>query len=105
MYQRTPQVLFPLPVHDLAAACAELCRLGRMVSDVDGTRTDTNAIHMAVMPLKRISLLLHASVGSQRVSLMTPLYLLGKKVSIVTFNRPLTASSHVLEFVFVQLVS
>ena len=60
---------------------------------------------MAVMPLKRISLLLHASVGSQRVSLMTPLYLLGKKVSIVTFNRPLTASSHVLEFVFVQLVS
>lgn len=65
------------------------------------------AIQADVMPLKMISLLLHTSFGSQRVSdMMFPPYSEGKKVSRMTSRRPFTASSHfVCEEFFALMLS
>jgi hypothetical protein len=52
--------------------------------------------------LKRISLLLQTSFGSQRTSdMMLPPYLVGKNMSRVLLSRPSTAVAH---FVLVPLV-
>lgn len=96
VYHRTPQVLLLFPVQASAAASAELWSLGRIFDDVDGTRTEVKASQADVRPLKRISLLLQTSLGSQRISDMAWSYFAGKKVSKVTFRRPLTAFCHLV---------
>lgn len=65
LYHRTPQVPLLWPVQDAAAAWPDVWSFARMVSYVDGTSRAVNASQVEVSPLKRISLLLQFSAGSQ----------------------------------------
>lgn len=65
LYHRTPQVPLLWPVHDAAAAWADVWSFAIMLSNVDGTSTAVMDNQVEVSPLKRISLLLQVSAGSQ----------------------------------------
>lgn len=81
-----------MPVQEAAHAAAEDSSFGMIVLYVEGTSRAVYASQETVRPLKRTSLLLQISRGSQVTSSITSLWM--KNVLKVESSRPLTAVSH-----------